>query len=186
MAKKRANGEGSIYKRTDGYWEARVTVGYNERGQQKYKVFGGKTQEIVKKRLREYLGNENAKHPDNACKLTLSAWLDIWYKEYVVNNVRVSTLEDYDGSIRNHLKPNLGHIRLKDLRNVLCCKGCELEHLKNTAVTAFGTNGRKNRQGGMWLQAEHFTVIYVVIDCRAIFLKNLLKKVPKYPRILSY
>ena len=32
MAKKRANGEGSIRKRSDGRWEGRYTVGYDENG----------------------------------------------------------------------------------------------------------------------------------------------------------
>ena len=32
MAKKRANGEGSIRKRKDGRWEGRCVVGYDQRG----------------------------------------------------------------------------------------------------------------------------------------------------------
>ena len=38
MAKRRANGEGSIRKRSDGRWEGRYTVGYDpETGKQKFK-----------------------------------------------------------------------------------------------------------------------------------------------------
>jgi hypothetical protein len=70
--------------------------------------------------------------------------------------------------------------------NVLCYKGCEWKHLKNTAVTAFGANWLTNRQREIVLQSEQTTIIYVVISCRAIFLKNILKKVPKYPLYFSY
>ena len=46
MAKKRANGEGHIRKLPSGYWEARITIGYDDKGKQKFKTFGGKTQTI--------------------------------------------------------------------------------------------------------------------------------------------
>ena len=48
MAKKRANGEGSIRKRGDGRWEGRYTVGYDESGKVKMKNVLGKTQAEVK------------------------------------------------------------------------------------------------------------------------------------------
>ena len=32
MARRRANGEGSIRKRSDGSWEGRITIGYDPFG----------------------------------------------------------------------------------------------------------------------------------------------------------
>ena len=32
MSKKRKQGEGTLRKRTDGRWEARVVIGYNDKG----------------------------------------------------------------------------------------------------------------------------------------------------------
>ena len=53
MAKRRANGEGSIRKRADGRWEGRYTVGYDpETGKQKFKNVLGKTQTEVKEKLK--------------------------------------------------------------------------------------------------------------------------------------
>ena len=44
MAKKRANGEGNIRKRSDGRWEGRYTAGYNaETGKRIIKNVLGKT-----------------------------------------------------------------------------------------------------------------------------------------------
>ena len=49
MAKKRANGEGSIRKRSDGRWEGRYTAGRNlTSGKPIYKNVLGKTQTEVK------------------------------------------------------------------------------------------------------------------------------------------
>ena len=49
MAKKRANGEGSIRKRKDGRWEGRYTAGYDSKtGKRIIKNVLGKTQAEVK------------------------------------------------------------------------------------------------------------------------------------------
>ena len=54
MAKKRANGEGSIRKRSDGRWEGRYTAGRDpETGKPIYKNVLGKTQAEVKEKLAE-------------------------------------------------------------------------------------------------------------------------------------
>ena len=44
MAKKRANGEGSIRKRKDGRWEGRYTAGHTPEGKAIYRKVLGKTQ----------------------------------------------------------------------------------------------------------------------------------------------
>ena len=52
MAKKRANGEGSIRKRSDGRWEGRYTAGYHpETGKRITKNVLGKTQAECKAKL---------------------------------------------------------------------------------------------------------------------------------------
>ena len=52
MAKRRANGEGSIRKRKDGRWEGRFTAAYDpETGKQIFKNVLGKTQAEVKEKL---------------------------------------------------------------------------------------------------------------------------------------
>ena len=52
MAKKRANGEGSIRKRSDGRWEGRYTAGYDDKtGKRIIKNVLGKTQAECKAKL---------------------------------------------------------------------------------------------------------------------------------------
>ena len=52
MAKKRANGEGSIRKRKDGRWEGRYTAGHTPEGKAIYLNVLGKTQTEVVEKLR--------------------------------------------------------------------------------------------------------------------------------------
>ena len=53
MAKKRANGEGSIRKRKDGRWEGRYTAGHTPEGKAIYRNVLGKTQAEVVEKLRK-------------------------------------------------------------------------------------------------------------------------------------
>ena len=56
MAKKRANGEGSIRKRKDGRWEGRYTAGRDpDTGKPIYKNVLGKTQAEVREKLKAAL-----------------------------------------------------------------------------------------------------------------------------------
>lgn len=53
MAKRRANGEGSIRKHKDGRWEGRYTAGYDpDTGKRIIKNVLGKTQAEVKEKLK--------------------------------------------------------------------------------------------------------------------------------------
>ena len=63
MAKRRANGEGSIRKRADGRWEGRYTAGYAPAtGKRVIKNVLGKTQAEVKAKLK--LAVEQAQQVD--------------------------------------------------------------------------------------------------------------------------
>ncbi len=54
MAKKRANGESNIRKRSDGRWEGRYTAGYHsETGKRIIKNVLGKTQAECKAKLKK-------------------------------------------------------------------------------------------------------------------------------------
>ena len=48
MARRRANGEGSIRKRSDGSWEGRITIGYDPFGKQVMKSVYGRTKTTLK------------------------------------------------------------------------------------------------------------------------------------------
>ncbi|MBR5614284.1 MAG: site-specific integrase [Clostridia bacterium] len=110
MAKKRANGEGTIRQRKDGRWEGLYTVNY------KRKSVYGKTQDEVRKRLNKVLNDiDSGMYIENA-NITFGAWLDEWLEVYAKPSVKLSTYGSYEGYIRNHIKPEIGKIKLSVLR----------------------------------------------------------------------
>ena len=117
MAKKRANGEGSIRKRKDGRWEGRYTAGYDAKtGKRIIKNVLGKTQAEVKEKLKKALeecqGVEVSKATD---EYTIATWLRTWYELYAKPNVRTATANRYELIIERYTIPRIGTIKLKKL-----------------------------------------------------------------------
>jgi integrase len=116
MARRRANGEGTIYKRKDGLWCASLMVGRNPKtGRAIRKVVYGRTQKEAKSKLdavkREiYSGVNYARKPP-----TVAAWLRSWMKIYRTN-IEDTTRQYYTIMIEKHLIPLLGGERLDALR----------------------------------------------------------------------
>ena len=116
MAKKRANGEGNIRKRSDGRWEGRYTAGYDpQTGKRIIKNVLGKTQAEVKAKLTKAL--EDCKELDvvRTDEYTVAEWLRLWYDLYAEPNVRPTTAASYRRSIELHVIPRIGDIKLNRL-----------------------------------------------------------------------
>ena len=119
MAKKRANGEGSIRKRKDGRWEGRYTAGHDpETGKAIYKNVLGKTQAEVKEKLKQAIGEAQALDITKAGKYTVGEWMEVWFQDYAKIKVRPSSHQTYQGYIHNHIRPNIGDIPLGKLTSL--------------------------------------------------------------------
>lgn len=122
MAGKAASGTGSIRKKTVtrngkeySFWEARYTAGTDPgTGRQIQRSITGKTQKEVAKRLKEAVAALDAGTYIAPSRLTVGEWLDIWARDYL-GGVKPFTVASYNSTIRNHLKPALGAIRLEAL-----------------------------------------------------------------------
>ena len=113
MAKKRGNGEGSIYRRKDGRWVGQYTV-YTAKGP-KYRYIYGKTRAAVAEKLTKAMSDRNGGFFFDAGSLTVGEYLDRWLSDSVRGTVRVSTFERHEAIIRTHIKPSLGRVKLKQL-----------------------------------------------------------------------
>jgi len=132
LAKRRANGEGSIYKRKDGRWEGRYTVGYREDGRQIFKNVLAKTQAECKEKLKKAIADskiEQAPEPVQTT-YTVAEWLDCWYEHFVKPNLRETTRNQYECFIRHHIKPYIGEVQLERL------SALELQKLYNHLKTS--------------------------------------------------
>ena len=110
MAKKRANGEGNIRKRSNGIWEGRVTIDGMA------KSVYGKTHSDVRIKLTEIRNDLDHDDYVDPADTRLKEWLELWQSEYL-EDVKLSTADRYKSLIRIHIIPELGNIRLMDLRS---------------------------------------------------------------------
>lgn len=114
MAKKRANGEGSIRKRSDGRWEGRYTAGYDpETGKRIIKNVLGKTQAEVKEKLAKAIEESKKLDIVRSDEYTVTEWLRLWYELYAKPNIRPTTADSYHRGIESHVIPRIGEIKLK-------------------------------------------------------------------------
>ena len=122
MARKAAAGTGTIRKKTVmragkpyTYWEARYTAGYDPgTGKQIQRSITGKTQKEVAQKLKAATTAIDEGTYTAPSKMTVGQWLDIWTEEYL-GGVKPRTIDSYKATIRNHLKPGLGAVKLESL-----------------------------------------------------------------------
>ena len=123
MAKRRANGEGSIRKRSDGRWEGRYTAGRDPvTGKQIFKNVLGKTQAEVKDKLAEALDRVKKLNIIVSDKMTVIEWCELWLETYGKPNMRPSTYETYEGNLRLHVKPGIGNLPLNKVTTLVLQK----------------------------------------------------------------
>ena len=107
MAKRSA--AGNIRHRKDGRWEARYTVGQSQ------KSVYGKTQREVRQKLTSILADIDNGTYQEPNRLTLSAWLDAWQKDYL-GDVKPRTVKTYVAALNLYVRPALGAVKLQNLR----------------------------------------------------------------------
>jgi integrase len=112
MARRRSAGEGSIhYWESRGYWVGRITMPDGTR-KPKY----SKSQKVVKDWLLAERGKLKQGIFVSDDKITLETYLRRYMEDYAKGSVRVTTYESYKGVIENHIIPNIGSVRLSQLR----------------------------------------------------------------------
>ncbi len=106
---KRANGEGSIYKRADGRWAASVSL---DRGRRT--AFYGKTRQDVARKLAAALKTRQDGLPLVAERQTVARYLEGWL-EAVRPSLRPRTWERYRQYVRIHAVPVIGAVPVSRL-----------------------------------------------------------------------
>lgn len=113
MARKRAHGEGTISKRPDGTWEAKVSLGYDADGKRRRKTVYGKTQKEVRAKLDE-IKQQLANGTFSDVKLTVKSYLGQWLTEKA-RQVKPRTAEAYRYNVGKYIVPRIGGVQLAKL-----------------------------------------------------------------------
>lgn len=99
----RHKGEGTIRKRSDGRWEGRITIGYNNEGKPVRKSFYGKTKKEVKG-LMAPTEDDIKKGIDLYNQPLFYDWIIMWFNMYKRPILKVASIELYEGVIEKYIK----------------------------------------------------------------------------------
>ncbi len=116
MAKKRKNGEGMLRKRSDGRWEARVVIGYDENNLPRTKNVTAVNKEKCLEKSEKLKQEIGIIQPDKIkAEMTFGEWIDFWYQQYSKITLRPTTQSEYESLIYKHIIPEIGRIELNKI-----------------------------------------------------------------------
>jgi integrase len=108
MSTRRSKGEGSIFRRKDGLWVAQITIQGRQIG--KYAKSQAECREWLKTTKAQIEGGLTLAGAQVSLADFLKEWLTL-----IETSVRAKTSDQYRQIVRQHIVPDLGPIRLKDL-----------------------------------------------------------------------
>lgn len=114
MARRRSNGEGSIYRRKDGRYEGAAYVLTTSGTTKRVRVYGATRAEADRK-LTEAKAKNDQGVPVADKTWILGDFLDYWLEQVIKPNRRATTYDLYESNVRLYLKPELGHLSLSRL-----------------------------------------------------------------------
>ncbi|WP_411574292.1 tyrosine-type recombinase/integrase [Streptomyces fradiae] len=110
----RANGDGTVYQRKDGRWEAAGYVLAPGTTRKRVRVYGTTRKEALAK-LTEKIAASNRGLPIPSAQGSLAAYLTYWLENVAVHQLRENTHTRYAACIDRYLIPGLGKKKLTKL-----------------------------------------------------------------------
>lgn len=113
MAKKRANGEGTIRQMPNGNWQIQYMDGWKPDGRKNVKTFTAKTLTAAKKKMNAYIKKKEAGLLTGE-DMRFDDWADTWF-EYHKNVITPTTQEGYTYTLRV-LKEYFGRYKIAEIK----------------------------------------------------------------------
>jgi integrase len=114
MARRRSNGEGTIYRRKDGRYEGAVYVATTSGANKRVRLYGATRAEVHTKLTEAKAKNDQGILASDRSWL-LGDYLDYWLESIIKPSRRPTTYESYEGNVRLYLKPGLGALKLTQI-----------------------------------------------------------------------
>ena len=122
--KRRDKGEGSVYQRKDGTWAAQ----YIPDGSTKPKYLYGKTENEVKKKLREFKKEVAKNGYTEIQKITVKEYMDKWLYTVKKNKLKPTSFDRDEFTLNNQVYPYIGDMQIGALTHD------DIQRLLNTLV----------------------------------------------------
>lgn len=118
--RRRGNGEGSIFQRTNpdgskGLWVGTISFGFNAQGKRRRRTVYGKTKGDVMRKLAKFQTDKAKGTLREASKLTVAQYLAAWLQDTARLTVKASTLHSYKGLVDREIVPRIGGENLSKL-----------------------------------------------------------------------
>ena len=114
MGRRRGRGEGSVGRRSDGRWMARVDRGWQNGRRVQQALYGRTMAEVVEKLGRAQQALRDGL-PVAVHRQTVGQFLSQWLDQVAQPRVRPRTYQTYEEVIRLHITPHIGHVPLVKL-----------------------------------------------------------------------
>lgn len=116
----KANGEGTIWtekRNNKTYYRGAYVIGYDDNGKPIRKLFSSYKKQDVVDKMADYKTQMNSGLTSSNDKITLSQWFHTWLFEFMINELKDTSFERYEGIYRNYIKDStLGKKKLIDVR----------------------------------------------------------------------
>lgn len=130
-ARKRGNGEGTIFKRADGRYVAALYVSRPDGTRGRKWIYGSTRAEAARELARlAQRAESGAVIPTRSP--TLSDYFTTWLHDVVAPGLRPTTLAKYRTAVELYLRPGLGHHRLDKLTVAIVQGYLNARHLRAT------------------------------------------------------
>jgi integrase len=104
---RRGQGEGTIYRDGDR-WRGAISLGFGPDGRRLRAKVSGRTKTEVRDKLKELQRTVDSGLPAPDGRLTVGEFLDRWLRDNLRGTVEDTTADNYEDTVRLHLKPDLG------------------------------------------------------------------------------
>ncbi len=167
MAKRRMNGEGTIYQRSDGLWVCDITIGYDENNKRIRKVVSSMDIEKLQKKINDLKYLNDRQLLADPSDYTVAEWVEFWLDTYKKAAVKATTYDMYKGSLERYIKPKIGHYKLSKLNPIIVQK----------FINDIAAHGIKTKNG---LSQSSIKKVYVTLSqaCKQAVVANILYKNP--------
>lgn len=140
--RKRADGTGTITKCSDGYWRGKVQIGTGKDGSPIMKSFSGKSEKIVKEKIKAYTDNKPQQQRDvwtKDNKEYLDEGIRSWAMQVKKNTLKKESFSRLISTIENQINPRIGHYAIpkltpqliqEELINDMFNQGCSQSAIK--------------------------------------------------------